>query len=279
MEHVAIVGAAGKMGSWFTRYFAKRARDVCVYDVQKLITGNKVRVADSLQDCVKGAELVLVCVPVQSTAGMIKKCTKSMKAGAVIAEISSVKSKTFPALRKTRQDLQPLCIHPMFGPGASEDKMKMLLVPVRDEQAETRMVQEIFSGTDLKVMPDARSHDKTRAVVLGLTYFVNIAFGQVLSGQDISVLKRVGGTTFAVQSMLTESIMTDEPELMAALLKDNPYVSKYVRLFIKDASEISGLKGKKLDKRLRQVKSNLQRQQDLLESYRQMYRIIEQLKR
>lgn len=279
MEHVAIVGAAGKMGSWFTRYFARRARDVCVYDVQKLTAGNKVRVAESLQDCVKDADLVLVCVPVQSIAEMIKRCDKTMKAGAAIAEISSVKSKTFLALRKTRQDLQPLCIHPMFGPGASEDKIKMLLVPVRDEAAEKKMVQGIFSGADLKVMPDAKSHDKTIAMVLGLTYFVNIAFGKILSGQDVSVLKQVGGTTFAVQSMLTESIMTDEPELMAALLKDNPYVSRYVGQFIKDASEISKLKGKRLDKRLRQVKSGLQRQQNLSESYRQMYRIIEQLKR
>lgn len=273
------MGAAGKMGSWFTRYFARRARDVCVYDVQRLTPGNRVRVSDNLQDCVKGADLVLVCVPVQSTAEMIKKCAKTMKAGAAIAEISSVKSKTFPALKKTRQDLRPLCIHPMFGPGASEDKTKMLLVPVRDEQAETRLALEIFSGADLKVMPDARSHDRTIAVVLGLTYFVNIAFGRVLSGQDISVLKQVGGTTFAVQSMLAESIMTDEPELMAALLKDNPYVSKYVRQFINDASEISKLKGDRLDKRLRQVKSGLQRQQDLSESYRQLYRIIGQLKK
>ncbi len=273
------MGAAGKMGSWFTRYFARRAKDVCIYDVQKLTPGNKVRVSGSLQDCVKGADLVLVCVPVQSTAEMIKKCAKDMKAGAAIAEISSVKSKTFPALRKTRQDLQPLCIHPMFGPGASEDKIKMLLVPVRSEPDEKKMVQEIFTGADLKVMPDAKSHDRTIAVVLGLTYFVNIAFGHVLSGQDISVLKQVGGTTFAVQSMLSESIMTDEPELMAALLKDNPYVSKYTRQFIKDASEISNLKGKELDKRLRQVKSGLQRQQDLSESYRQLYRVIEQLKR
>ncbi|MDQ4100920.1 MAG: 3-hydroxyacyl-CoA dehydrogenase NAD-binding domain-containing protein, partial [Thermoproteota archaeon] len=63
---MAIVGAAGKMGSWFTNYFANRGMDVSVFDInQKMLKSSKrVRIQNSLTTCVKDAELVLVCVPV-----------------------------------------------------------------------------------------------------------------------------------------------------------------------------------------------------------------------
>ena len=42
----------------------------------------------------------LVSVPVQKTPQAIKDCVKNMKDGAIIAEISSVKNKTFVVLKR-----------------------------------------------------------------------------------------------------------------------------------------------------------------------------------
>ena len=36
---VAIIGAAGKMGSWFASYFAGRGHDVMAYDVKPFSAG------------------------------------------------------------------------------------------------------------------------------------------------------------------------------------------------------------------------------------------------
>jgi prephenate dehydrogenase len=275
---VAIVGAAGKMGQWFSRYFAKRS-PVVVFDKRKVPETAGVKVADSLQDCVKDADVVFVCVPVQKTAQTVKKCSKEMKRGAVLAEISSVKSKTFSAMKNTRQDLKPVCIHPMFGPGAGEQGIKMLLVPVRSKPAELGLIKDLFSGADIIEMADAKSHDRAIAVVLGLTYLLNISYSQVLSKEDLPMLKRVGGTTFSLQSMLCESVMTDEPELMAALLKDNPYVGRYAKTFIDSASAISRLSGRKLDKKLSKAKSDIQDKADISASYRQMYKLLDSMKK
>ena len=86
------------MGSWFTSYFAQRGLDVLAYDInQKMLLlkdSSKVKVQKSLRQCVQDADL-LVCVPVQKTPQAIRECAKNMKDGAIIAEISSVKSKTF----------------------------------------------------------------------------------------------------------------------------------------------------------------------------------------
>jgi prephenate dehydrogenase len=283
---IAIVGAAGKMGSWFASYFARRGFQVSVYDInrQPLRPSGNVRVAGSLDSCVRDADIVLVSVPVRMTPKVIKECAKSMmKAGAVISEISSVKHRTFRALRQAPSSLRPLCIHPMFGPGASERmRPKVLLVPVRNEEAELKIVQEIFENAAVKVLPDAKVHDKSVATVLGLTYFANIVFAKVVSEGNVSMLKQVSGTTFGLQSLLAESILTNEPDLVAALIQENPYAKKYIRQYLKEASAVARLASakdsKKLKADLQKVKSKMQKWQDLQQSYKKMYDIIESLK-
>jgi prephenate dehydrogenase len=285
LQEIAIVGAAGKMGSWFTSYFVRRGFGVSVYDVnrQMLRPLGNVRVANSIDGCVKDADFVLVSVPVDATPRVIKECAKSMKGGAVIAEISSVKHRAFRALKEAPASLRPLCIHPMFGPGASEKmKAKVLLVPVRNEEAELKIAREMFENATVKVLPDAKAHDKSIATVLGLTYFANIVFARVVSAGDISLLKQVSGTTFGLQSLLAESILTNEPDLVVALIQENPYVKKYIRQYLKEASAVARMASAKDSKGLRaelqRVRSKLQKWQDLQQSYRRMYEIIENLK-
>jgi len=273
------------MGSWFTNYFVRCGLRVSVYDVNQTIlrTSGNVKVANSTSSCVKDADLVLVSVPVHMTPRLIKECVKSMKAGAVISEISSVKHRTFRALREVPDSVRPLCIHPMFGPGASEKMQpKVLLVPVRNEEAELKMVHEMFENAAVKVLPDAKAHDRSIAMVLGLTYFANIVFAKVVSSVNISMLKQVSGTTFGLQSLLAESILTNEPDLVVALVQENPYAKKYIKQYLKEASAVakmaSAKDSKKLKVNLKKIKLKLQKWQDLDQSYRRMYEIIENLK-
>jgi prephenate dehydrogenase len=285
LKEIAIIGAAGKMGSWFASYFARRGLHVSAYDVNKkmLKASGSVRVAGSMASCVRDADFVLVSVPVRMTPKVIKECAKSMKAGAVISEISSVKHGAFRALRQTPGRVKPLCIHPMFGPGASEKMQpKILLVPVRNEKAELKIVREVFENAAVKVLPDARAHDRSIATVLGLTYFANIVFAKVVSAGDISMLKQVSGTTFGLQSLIAESILASEPDLVAALVQENPYAKRYIRQYLMAASAVarmaSAKDSRKLKADLKKIRSRLQKRQDLQQSYRRMYYIIENIK-
>jgi prephenate dehydrogenase len=278
---VAIVGAAGKMGSWFTSYFAHRGLDVSAFDInQKMLKpSGKVKIQNNLTVCVKDADFVLVCVPVQKTPQAIKECSRSMKDGAVIAEISSVKKKTFAALKKTPLNLHPLCIHPMFGPGTNKTvETRILLVPVRNEKLELEIAHEIFENSSLNVLSDAEEHDKAIAIVLGLTYFANIVFAKMMSSNNISVLKQVSGTTFGLQSLIAESILTEDPDLIVALIGENVYAKKYIHQYLKEAKSLARLTTAKervdLEAELKKVKLSIQKKQDLQQSYQRMYDII-----
>jgi prephenate dehydrogenase len=285
LQQVAVVGAAGKMGSWFTSYFALRGLDVSVYDINQNIlkTPPHVKVQTSLLHCVEDADLVFVSVPVQKTPQAIRECTKNMKDGAIIAEISSVKDKTFAALKKTPINLRPLCIHPMFGPGASKKVgIRVLLVPVRNEKIELKIANEIFENANVMVLPNARQHDKSIAMVLGLTYFANIVFAKVMSSSNVSMLKQVSGTTFGLQSLIAESIFTEEPELIIALIRENTYAKRYISHYLKEAEALARLvianDSKDLKAELLKVKLRMQKGQDLQQSYKRMYEMIDRCK-
>ena len=285
MQEVAIVGAAGKMGLWFTNYFTSRCLRISVFDVNRsaLKASTNVRIANTTSSCVRDADLVLVCVPPQITPHVIEECTKSMKHNAIISEISSIKFRTFRALKQTPSSVRPLCIHPMYGPGAGvEMQVKVLMIPVRNEQAELRIVRGLFENAIVKVVPSAKAHDKSIATVIGLTYFVNIVFAKVVSKGNIAMLKEVSGTTFGLQSLLAESILTNEPDLVAALIQENPYAKKYIRQYLEEARVVTKLasakKSDKLKTDLKKIRSKLQEWQDLEESYRRMYDIIEKMK-
>lgn len=286
MQQVAIVGAAGKMGYWFTNYFAQRGLGVSAYDVNQkkiLNISRKVKVQKNLPQCVQDADLVVVCVPVQRTPQVIKECTKNMKDGAIIAEISSVKNKTFAALKKIPVNLRPLCIHPMFGPGASKKvQTRLLLVPVRNEEMELKIANEIFANANIMVLPNVKQHDKAIAIVLGLTYFANIVFAKVMSSGNISMLKQVSGTTFGLQSLIAESIFTEEPDLIIALIGENAYAKRYINQYLKEAEALARLAIAKdsndLKAELQRVKLNMQKKQDIQQSYHRMYEIIDKAK-
>jgi prephenate dehydrogenase len=248
-----------------------------------LKSSRKVKVQESLSQCVQDADLVLVCVPVQKTPQTIKECTKNMKDGAIVAEISSVKNKTFAALKKIPNNLRPLCIHPMFGPGASNKiETRVLLVPVRNKKIELKIANEIFENANVMVLPNAKQHDKSIAIVLGLTYFVNIVFAKVMSSGNISMLKQVSGTTFGLQSLIAESILTEEPDLVIALIRENVYAKRYINQYLKETTAVARLAiandSNDLKAELQKLKLNMQKMQDLQQSYNRMYEIIDKHK-
>ena len=168
----------------------------------------------------------------------------------------------------------------MFGPGASKKvETRMLLIPVRNEKIELKIANEIFENANVKVLQDARQHDKSIAIVLGLTYFANMVFAKVISSaNNISMLKQVSGTTFGLQSLIAESILTEEPDLVIALISENIYAKRYINQYLKEVAELARLAvqkdNKDLKDELQEVKSNMQKRQDLQQSYNRMYEII-----
>jgi prephenate dehydrogenase len=285
VQRISIVGAGGKMGSWFLNYFLRKpATKVLVYDVKTLskLPANVTQCV-SVASCVKDADLVLVCVPLILAPNIVKQCALKMKSGAILAEISSIKTRTYTILKQYSKKIFPLCIHPMFGPGASHIRdTRIILIPVKNQKRESKMVRTLMRGADIIVLPNAHIHDKYMAIMLGLTYYANIIFANLLSTEDILYMEKIAGTFFRIQLLLIQGILSDDLGLIVSIISENTYTRKYISDFLDEADRLRNIidarKGNEFMRDLATVKSIFQQSSDLHMSYRQLYAIFTSLK-
>jgi prephenate dehydrogenase len=284
-KDISVIGAGGKMGSWFTKYFSKRndARLV-LYDINPSFHCDieNCEICHTIDECVERADIVFICVPIKDIPSTLQQCASRMKPGAILAEISSVKYQSFKALKKISPEIRTLCLHPMFGPGADDIKnMNILLIPVRDEKEETSISKSLFEDALITVLPSPKIHDDLIAIVLGLTHYMNIIFGSFLSKENFDLLKKVSGTTFKLQSLLCRSIFTDAPDLVVSLLSENPSTRRYIQNYINNANKLAKLifdgDEIKLKAHVLKTKSILEHQQNLELSYQRMYRAVKEI--
>ena len=286
-KSVAIVGA-GKMGLWFCNYFSRKNNfEVLLYDKRKIkldpkkFAGN-ITVCKSLQACVSKADIVIVCVPIRITVPVINKCISMMKKGSCIVEISSLKLEIYNSLLNIPDSLIPLSIHPMFGPGAKKlSETKLLLIPIRSKNREQKLVRSLFKDARIIVIKDPKSHDSIMAVILGMIYYVNLLLVSTLSSENITQLKRVSGTTFYLQKLLFESILTDNSSLISSLLADNKQLIRYLKKYNEESTKLFDIiiKNKNiLGKRINRIKQSYPNKRNIMTSYEKMYSIISKMK-
>ena len=238
VKKITIIGAGGKMGQWFAKFFGDSGYEVTGYDAENKITGKTIIKSESLVGAVLQADYVILCTPTRRTPEIIRLIAKEMKRGTYLIEISSQKSKTISALSKIPPKINPICIHPMFGPGTKKIKNKNIIsIPVKDAKKELTVAKELFEGANF-VTIDANEHDKKIAVILGLTHLVNLVFANVISKDEkITLTEKMSGTTFKTQKILAESILTESPELIETIIA-NPEIRKFAEEFWKDIGRL-----------------------------------------
>ena len=237
-KKISIIGVNGKMGKWFANYFYKMGFEVIGFDTNDDIKEKFIIKANSLIGAILKIDYVLLCTPTKNTPEIIRLIAKEMKHGSYLIEISSQKSKTAQTLMKTPNKVNPICIHPMFGPGTKKiDGKNMIIIPIKDVKKELDATKLLFPKANF-VTIDASEHDKKIAVILGLTHLINIAFANILAKDEkISLTEKMSGSTFKIQKIVTESILTESPELIETIIS-NPEMRKYGEEFWKDIGKL-----------------------------------------
>jgi len=237
-KKITIIGAGGKMGGWFCKYFVGMGFEVTGHDSENKVSGKGVSVSDSLVGSILSTDYVMLCTPTRRTPEIIRLIAKEMKRGTYLIDISSEKAKTISALSKIPAKINPICIHPMFGPGTKRLRGKNVVsVPVKDAKKELAVAKSLFPGANF-VTIDSSEHDKKIAVILGLTHLMNLVFANILSKDEkMSLTEKMSGTTFKIQKILSESILTESPELIETIIA-NPEIRKVAEEFWKDIGRL-----------------------------------------
>ena len=285
MKEIAIIGAGGRMGSWITRYFVNNKnfsikaydKDMCSIERQL-----NVKIEIDFNSCIKDSDIVILCIPLRIIPQMIAECSQKMKRNSVLIDISSIKSKSFKSLSKIQNYISPICIHPMFGPGASTTmRLKILFIPVRNYTKELEFVRQLFPNFELLPIENAIKHDHIMAVVLGLNHYINVIFAEAIASHKYQDLEFYSGNTFKIQCILSESILNDDIDLLNSLFIENPFIKKEIKnfhnKFLKYFQMVNDKNDEKLAKYLKKVKSSLEEYHDLNSSYAKMYKFIDLL--
>ena len=238
IKQITIIGAGGRMGKWFANYFHKIGFEITGFDTENEIKEKFIRKANSLVGAILNTDYVMLCTPTKKIPEIIRLISKEMKRDSYLIEISSQKSKTSQSLLKMPSKINPICIHPMFGPGVKKiTNNNIILIPINDVKKELSVAKSLFPGANF-VTIDASEHDKKVAVILGLTHLMNIAFAHVISKDEQFLLtEKMSGTTFKAQKIIAESILSESPELIETIIS-NPEVRKFGEELWKDIGRL-----------------------------------------
>ena len=278
IKEIAIVGAGGRMGKWFANYFHKIGFEIKGYDIENDIKEKFVNKTGSLVSSILNIDYVILCTPTKRTPEIIRLISKEMKRGSYLIEISSQKSKTSQSLLKMPAKINPICIHPMFGPGAKKIKNNnIILVPIKDVKQELSVAKSLFHGANF-VTVDATEHDKKVAVILGLTHLINIAFAKILANDEkILLTDKMSGTTFKAQKIIAESILSESPELIETIIS-NPEVRKFGEEFWKDIGRLltdsQEGKGEDIKNYIKSIHEKISKNVDVGKSYKKLSSMI-----
>ena len=282
-KKISIVGVNGKMGQWFANYFHKIGFEVVGFDVNNNIKEKFITKANSLVGAILKTDYVLLCTPTKRTPEIVRLIAKEMQRGSYLIEISSQKFKTAQTLLKTPSRVNPVCIHPMFGPGTKNiDGKNVIIIPIKDAKKELSITKLLFPKANF-VTIDAAEHDKKIAVILGLTHIINIAFANILAKDEkISLTEKMSGTTFKAQKIIAESILTESPELIETIIS-NPEVRRYAEEFWKDVGKLltDSQEGKSEDiiDYIKSSQQKLSENVDLDKSYKKLSTMIKAIEK
>ena len=274
---IAIIGAGGSMGKWFSEYFVKKGFEVTGFDNTNPVAKN-IKKAKSLISAILNVDYVLLSTPTKKTPEIIRLIAKEMKRESYLIDITSQKAKTAAALSKIPAKVSPICMHPMFGPGAKNLKNhNIVLVPIKDGKKELNVVRNLFPDGNF-VTIDSTEHDKKIATILGLTHLINIAFANILAKDDkITLTEKMAGTTFKAQKILAESIMTESPELIETIIS-NPEIRRVAEECWKDVGRLLTSaqegKGEEIIEYINTNKEKISQNVDLEKSYKKLTKMV-----
>ncbi len=278
MKKITVIGAGGQMGKWFTKYFVDKKFAVTGHDPNNKVSGRNITVSESLVGAILKADYVVLCTPTRRTPEIIRLIAKEMKRGTYLIEISSEKSKVASSLSKMPTKINPLCIHPMFGPGVRTIKgQNIISVPIRDAKKELSVAKSLFEGANF-VTIDAAEHDKKIATILGLTHLLNLVFANIISKDEKVLLsEKMSGTTFRVQKTLAQSIMTESPELIETIIA-NPEIRRVAEELWKDIGRLLAAvqesKTEEVVTYIQECQQRLAKHTDTQESYKRLTKMV-----
>ena len=214
-QKAIVVGGAGRMGRWLTRFLS----------AQGFVTGSvdpagPRELHEWALRALPGAELVMCATPPAATAELYREWAKQPPRG-VICDIASIKTPLLEPIRALREaGARVASIHPMFGPSVAILRDADVVICDTGDAAAGAVVERLFEPTTAHLVHvPLADHDQIMADLLSLAHATAIAFALALPAET----HPVRSTTFQALETLAAAVVRESPDVYYEIQAMNPH--------------------------------------------------------
>ncbi|UGV40603.1 prephenate dehydrogenase [Methanococcoides orientis] len=245
-----IIGGTGGMGQWFTKFFLRHGYEVIVWGSSgktEIADQMGVEFATDLDREIRRADVVVITVPIDITARVIKETAPKMKPGSLIMDLTSIKAEPVNTMREyAPEGVEILGTHPMFGPSIPTLQGQIVIMSPTKGRCDKwfPIMHDLFeqSGAHIEII-DPQEHDQFVSVVQGLTHFAYITIGTTFKSLDFDVSKsrRFMSPVYEIMVDFVGRILGQNPYLYAHIQMKNDQVLKVHEAFINECNVLSDI--------------------------------------
>jgi prephenate dehydrogenase len=225
---VAVIGA-GAMGKWLANFAKRNLGEVTVADIKsakaKDVASEVGASAKPIKEAAARAELLLIAVPISKTPETVKSLAEIVPKDALLADVASVKSDVVDVMRKIKNNIELVSVHPLFGPGAVSIAGKdIVVVPVKHGKRYLELKKRLVELGARVTEMEAEQHDRLMAIIQCMTHFVLLAYlTAIKSMKELKLAKEIRTPMFAALTSLAKAVLAGNPELYGELQVHNRY--------------------------------------------------------
>ena len=174
LRTIGIIGGTGQMGGWFKKFFGAAGYTV-------LISGRRTPL--TYQQCVAGADAVIINVPITHTVEVIEAVGPFFRPGQLIADNTSIKTQPVAAmLSAVPPGVEVLGMHTVFGPAVESLRQQNVIFTRTAASGELAgEFENIFYKHGAKITyTTPANHDKQMAFHQNLEHFTKVVLAHVL---------------------------------------------------------------------------------------------------
>lgn len=244
-KNIAILGGTGSFGQHLGEML-EEGNEIA-------ISGKKVEEAEEVAEehgwkhgtnkqVVKGADIVIVAVPISETVETIFKVGPEISDDTLFCDITSVKKKPVEAMKKYSDEV--LGMHPMYAPSNSVEGQKVVLCPEKGQKW-TEM-EEFWKEQGAEIhITDPESHDEAMSLVQGLMHFSELVVAETIRKSDIGgeEMSNYSSPVYQLITDLTARMLNQKPGLYGSIQAENPENEEIRKEFVDSAEEIQEVIG------------------------------------
>ncbi len=247
-KKISIIGGYGGMGAFFAGLFGEEDFSVTISGPDE-VKGERAarnlgaRYIRDNEKAAKGADIVMISVPMNATIDVIREVAPAVKKGALLMDVTSVKEEPCRAMKKfAGKGVEILGTHPVFSHrvGTLEGQV-FILTPVRGKKWIVWLRKFLAKHKARVYESTPVEHDRIMAVVQGLTHFAYISIGKTLQELDVDIKesRKFSSPIYELMLDIVGRIIGQNPGLYASIQMQNPRVLDVHDAFIRTARELN----------------------------------------